>query len=204
LSSRFSQIVCLKLYEKPSVSMKRISALLPILLGVVIALNFVHPVFAAEQAADYLNYQEPKVGGSSFLSTIVYVISLLVTFGLVIVAAYFTSRFVGQKMGKAMSFGDNRVLVTLTLGPNRGVSVVEIAGKLLVLGVTDHNINLLQEVTEPEQLDKLRTLQTDTASNQFDAVFQKHLASLQQMSSKFPTAFGGSNRNQPENEREKR
>lgn len=175
-----------------------------LLIVVLFAIAHVSTGFAAAQPGEYLNYQEPKPAGTSWFSTIAYVFSLIVTFIVVIGLAYFTSRFVGQKMAKTTVYGDNKVVFTLPLGPNRGVYVVEIAGKYLVLGVTDHNINLLQEITDPEQVEKLQTLNPVMPANQFDIVFQRHLASLQQMSHKFPGVFNGNNRSEHENEREKR
>lgn len=116
----------------------------PTLLLVILLIAAVHlsPVYAAAQPGDYLNYQEPKPAGTSWFSTLAYMFSLLITFIVVIGLAYFTSRFVGQKMGKTAASSDNKVILTLPLGANRGVYVVEVAGKFLVLGVTDHNINL--------------------------------------------------------------
>lgn len=175
-----------------------------LLIVVFIAATHIAPVFAAAQPGDYLSYQEPKPAGTSWFSTIAYIFSLLVTFVVVIGLAYFTSRFVGQKVGKTAVSGDNKVVYTLPLGPNRGVYVVEIAGKFLVLGVTDHNINLLQEINDPEQAEKLHNLNPVMPANQFDVVFQRHLASLQQMSHKFPGVFNNNNRSENENEREKR
>lgn len=175
-----------------------------LLIVVLIAAAHTSPVFAAAQPGDYLNYQDPKPAGTSWFSTLAYMFSLLITFIVVIGLAYFTSRFVGQKMGQTAASGDNKVVFTLPLGPNRGVYVVEVAGKFLVLGVTDHTINLLQEITDPEQTEKLQTLKPAMPANQFDMVFQRHLASLQQMSHKFPGVFNGNNRSENENEREKR
>lgn len=162
--------------------------------------------YAAGQAGEYLAYQEPpQPAGTSWLSTISYLFTLVLTFALVIGLAYFTSRFLGQKMGRFTSAGDHRIVVNLPLGPNRAVQIVEIAGKYLVLGVTDHNITLLQEINDPVQIERLRaTAESATPPTQFDAVFQRHLASLQQMSSKFPGVFSHTSRNDNENDREKR
>jgi len=178
----------------------------PIILIIAVAVVIPHafPAFAADQQGDYLNYQEPKPSGSSWLSTVAYLFSVAFTFALVIGLAYFTSRFLGQRMGKTAVAGDNKIVFTLPLGPNRGVSVAEIAGKYLILGVTEHNINLLQEITDPEQIENLRTLNQQLPAVPFDAVFQRHLASLQQMSHRFPGVFSGNNRSNNENDREKR
>ncbi|MDR3563792.1 MAG: flagellar biosynthetic protein FliO [Negativicutes bacterium] len=169
-----------------------------------LVLNQVFPVFAADQTGDFLNYQEPKSSGSSWFSTIAYLFSLLFTFVVVIGLAYVTSRFLGQRLGKSAVVGENKVIFNLPLGPNRGVYIVEIAGRFLVLGVTDHNINVLQEISDPAEVEKLQNMNTALPATQFDAVLQRHLNSLQQMSQRFPGVFGGYNRSNSENDREKR
>lgn len=161
------------------------------------------PAWAAGQGGEYLAYQEPQPAGTSWLSTIAYLFTLLITFAVVIGLAYFTSRFFGQRMSRYSGAGDNRVLASLPLGQNRGVFVVEVAGKFLVLGVTDHSVNFLQEINDPAVIERLRT-STPPPPNQFDAVFQKQLASLQQMSQKFPGVFGRYSRDGKDNDREKR
>ncbi|MBP2653106.1 MAG: flagellar biosynthetic protein FliO [Firmicutes bacterium] len=157
-----------------------------LLVGVALA----HPALAAEQSANYLNYKEPEPAGSSWLSTIAYLFTLLVTFIVVLALAYGTSRFLGKRMGSTTLGGDNKICVTISLGQNRAVHVVEVAGRFLVLGVTDHNINLLQEIVDLQQIEKLKVLQTVETAAPFEMVFQKHLTSLQHMSEKFPGVFG--------------
>lgn len=160
------------------------------------------PVFAAEQNPDYLKYQEPQPVYSSTLSNIAYVFTLVVTFAVVIGLAYFTSRFLGQKMGRLTGSDNSRIRSILPLGPNRAIYVVEIAGQFLVVGVTDHNINLLKEITSTEEIEKLQLMQTGPVGDQFDYVFRKSLASLQKMSHKFPAALG--NTSEGRNERGER
>ena len=150
---------------------------------------------AAEAGNDYLVYQEPQTTTASWVSTVAYVVSLLVTFAVIIGLAYFTSRFLGQKMGQLSARAENRILTHLPLGANRAIHVVEIAGKVLVLGVTDHSITLLQEITDEEQ-------PATVPSNGFETILQSQLSSLQHMSQRFPSAFG--RRHEQSNEREKR
>ncbi|MGI6093457.1 MAG: flagellar biosynthetic protein FliO [Veillonellaceae bacterium] len=162
-------------------------------------------VWAAETTGEYLHYQEPQPSSTSWLANIAYVFSIIITFAVVIGLAYLTSRFLGQKMGQASANADHRVLATLMLGPNRAIQVVDVAGKVLVLGVTDHNITLLEEITDEARIAGLRQ-QTATQSTptSFDSVFQRQLASLQQMSQKFPTVFNNRNHHNHDNESEKR
>ncbi|MPM31871.1 hypothetical protein SDC9_78428 [bioreactor metagenome] len=162
-------------------------------------------VWAAETTGGYLNYQEPQASSTSWLANIAYVFSIIITFAVVIGLAYLTSRFLGQKMGQITANADNRVLATLALGPNRAVHVVDVAGKVLVLGVTDHSITLLEEIIDEVRIEKLRQQPaTDSMPTSFDSVFQRQLASLQQMSQKFPTVFNNRDHNNHDNESEKR
>lgn len=203
--NHFSLTGCLKLSAKLLVKMTKSYTwfVVAVVVFVVIAVGVI-PVYASGQSGEYLNYQEPKSSGSSWLSSLAYVITLVVIFLLVIGLAYFTSRFLGQKMGKVTAGADTRIVLTLPLGPNRALHVVEIAGKFLVLGVTDHSINLIQEITSEDQIIKLQLLKPVMSDNHFDTIFQRHLASLQHMTDKFPGVFGNYNRSDNENEREKR
>lgn len=175
--------------------------LLAVLLAMVAGADV---ALAAGQGGGFLSYQEPKPAESSWFSTLAYVVSLLVTFAVVIGLAYVTSRFLGQKMGRYSAGGSQKVLASLPLGANRGVFVVEVAGRFLVLGVTDHNVNLLVEITDPEEMERLRAVVPAGPPRQFDDVFQKQLASLRQMSHRFPGVFGNYGRADHENDREKR
>lgn len=175
-----------------------------LLLTVLLVVAGADLAWAAGQGGEYLSYQEPKPVETSWLSTIAYVVSLLVTFVVVIGLAYLTSRFVGQKMGRYGVSGEHKVVVSLPLGASRGVYVVEVAGRFLVLGVTDNNVNLLAEITDPAEVERLRTTVPGDRPRQFEDVFQRHLASLQQMSQKFPAVFGHYNRTEQEKDREKR
>lgn len=145
--------------------------------------------FGAEQASEYLKYQEPQSGSSSLLLTIGYLLFLMVVFALVIGLAYFSSRFIGLKMGAARSTGENKILAHLSFGSNRAVYVIEIAGRVLVLGVTDHAVNLLQEISSAEEIEKIKRQTNYPANDQFNAIFQKQLNSLQKISKKFPGIF---------------
>ena len=162
-------------------------------------------VYAAEPTGEYLQYQEPKPAAhSSGLSTLAYIFSLVATFAIVIGLAYFASRFLGQKMGSKLAMGNQRIIATLPIGTNRAIYIVEIPGKFLVLGVTDHTINVLQEITDPVEIQKLQVEKVVLPETQFDKVFQGQLASLQRLSPKFPNVFSTHQQNEEKNKGEKR
>lgn len=164
-------------------------------------------IIAQETQGEYLKYQEPQAptGTSSWVSTLAYILSLLVTFAVVIGLAFFTSRFLGQKFGNLSTGSINKVLMTLPLGNSRAVYIVEVAGKYLVLGVTDHNITLLQEIVDTAEIEKIQLQGNyNSEQDQFKNVFQKHLVSLQQISQNVPFRFDKNSSNQQDNGHEKR
>ncbi len=175
-----------------------------LLLG-ILATSFLGNVYAAEPTGEYLQYQEAKpAGSSSALSTLSYIFSLIITFALVIGLAYFASRFLGKRMGISSAMGNQKIISTLSLGANRGIYVVEIAGKFLVLGVTEQNITVLQEITDSMEIEKIKAEQLSIPDIPFEKVFQRQLASLQKLSPKFPNVFNLQQKDEEKQEGEKR
>lgn len=162
----------------------------------------------------YLKYQDPnqQMNSPSWMSTGSYVLSLLITFLVVLGLAYFTSRIMGQKMRFSAGSSGGKIISTLSFGSGRGIYVIEIAGKYLILGVTDQNIHLLREISDSEEIEKLKEFQGGQISKftagyaepneSFNAVFERQLASLKQMSQKFPAVLKTENDNNSENNSE--
>ena len=146
---------------------------------------------AASQSGGYLsNYQDTTTtqpAQSSWLSTVAYLISLVIVFAFVVGLAYFASRFLGKKFGTANLSRSSKVLESLQLGANQALYVVEIAGEILLIGVTDHNITLLNKITDELEIGKLRS-QADFnfANESFNHMFENQLVSLEQMARKVP------------------
>ena len=127
-----------------------------------------------EAAGGYLEgYEEPdpRPTGVSWWSTLAYLVSLFAVFAVVLVMAYFAARFIGGKFNAArISASGGRVLENLPLGPNRSVCTVEMAGRVFLLGVTEHNINLLGEITDKDLIEHLHAqsiAQGDMFSQEF-------------------------------------
>ncbi|EAX48653.1 hypothetical protein TcarDRAFT_2125 [Thermosinus carboxydivorans Nor1] len=175
--------------------LKKISGVIIILILVVLFVG--GQAWAQEPGGEFLKYKDPEPPSTSVLSTLAYIFSLIVVFLVVIVLAYLASRVLGQKIGGFTAAGNQKILTTLLLGPGKAVYVVDIAGKVLVLGVTDHSVNLLQEITSAEEIDKLRSLGSAAGSDGFKLVLQRQMATLQQMSDKFPLVFGNDRLSSP-------
>ncbi len=77
---------------------------------------------------------------------------LFVGLGLVVALAVLATRVLGQRLPVAQGRGRVRVLGHLYLGGRRGVSLVRVGQSVLVLGVTDHAVNLLDKVTDAAEV----------------------------------------------------
>ena len=141
---------------------------------------------AAAEGGEYLKYQEASQPSPfpAFLTTIAYILSLVVSFAIVIALAYFVSRLIGLKMGRLSRYGDNRVLSVLPLGPNKAIYVVEVAGRYFILGVTERNISVITEIVSQEEIDKIKNVR-DLDQKPFDKIFREKMASLQRISGRF-------------------
>lgn len=71
-----------------------------------------------------------------------------------------------------------RVLANTYIGVKKNISVVEVGGVVLVLGVTNDNISLLTKIEQKDIVDKLRVLEGGKPS----LSFSNH---LHELSSKF-------------------
>lgn len=99
------------------------------------------------------------------------IFSLLIITGLI----YFTLRFFlkSQKwLPKQQPF--IQIIATQPLAPNKYIHLIEIGNKLLVLGVSEHNINLLTEIVDKEVIDFIKT-QASSQEDKIPLSFIQHL-----------------------------
>lgn len=138
----------------------------------------------------YLQYSNPAANSPpSTLSTISYIFSLLITFAIVVSLAYFTSRVLSRKWSPAVHGRNMIVHDTISLGVNKLLYLVEVGDKVLLLGVTDHNISFLQEFTDEKVIMELRSKALSGEQIQmpprFDNLFAQQIDKLQHMTSRF-------------------
>ena len=139
----------------------------------------------AEAAGGYLEgYEEvdPRPTGVTWWSTLAYLVSLLAVFAVVLGMAYFAARFIGGRFNAArMAASGGRILENLPLGPNRSVCTVEIAGRVFLLGVTDHSINLLSEITDKDLIEHLHAQSLNSGD-----MFSQEFGTLSDLVKKIP------------------
>ena len=161
---------------------------LSLLLGCFFLLLCMGDVSAAgETGGGYLaGYQEadPRPSAVSWWSTVAYVVSLFAVFAFVVVLAYVVARAFGKNSMQRLAARGGQVYLQLPLGPNRSVCVVELFGRVFVLGVTDANVRLITEIDDPEIMDEIRK-----STPMEDGVFREQFGSLSDFVQKIPPLF---------------
>jgi len=112
----------------------------------------------AGQVLPEYDYTEPEFGENrtSYLLLILRTVAVL---AVIIIAIYLVFRFLLKSRKRVVSDTEMiKVLATYPISANRLIKVVDIAGKILVLGVTDSNINLITEVEDKEISDRIKLL----------------------------------------------
>ena len=161
---------------------------LSLLLGCILVVLCTGDASAAgETGGGYLaGYEEavPRPSAVSWWSTVAYVVSLFAVFAFVVILAYFVARTFGKSSMRTLAARGGQVYLQLPLGPNRSVCVVELFGRIFVLGVTDTNIRLITEIDAPETVEEIRSAEPPAGG-----VFQEQFGSLSDFVQKIPPLF---------------
>jgi len=106
-----------------------------------------------------------------------FVLIVKAIFSLVIITVliYFILRFfLKSQRWITKQQGLIQIIATHPLAPNKYIQIVEIGNKLLVLGVTEHNINLLTEIADKEIIDSIK-IQLSKQEEKMQLSFIQHL-----------------------------
>lgn len=76
-------------------------------------------------------------------------------FGLVLVLAWLSTRLVGYRMGAAMRGRMVRVLEQVPVGRDRSVVVLEVGGRLYLVGATAQQVTLIDAIDDPDTISRL-------------------------------------------------
>ncbi|MBI2877662.1 MAG: flagellar biosynthetic protein FliO [Candidatus Tectomicrobia bacterium] len=80
-------------------------------------------------------------------------LALLLILGILFLAVGIYRRYLSQMMGWPDQRRLIRVLSSCYLGNHQSIALVEVAGEILVVGVSDHGISLLTKVQDRSHLD---------------------------------------------------
>ena len=130
---------------------------------------------------------DPRPTGVSWWSTLAYLLSLLAVFAFVLILAYLAARLLSSHFTKAAGATGGHLLAHLPLGPNRSVCIVELAERVFVLGVTEHSITRLKEITDPEEIERLH--RSSLAVSGGMDMFSSQMGTLEQLAKRIPSLF---------------
>ncbi len=103
---------------------------------------------------------KPKASEDSYVWDI---FKLLVVLGIMVGGFYYFFRYVTRKTGLNVHGEDViQTLAMVPVGQNKYIQVVDLAGRILVLGITDGGISLITEVTGREQIDRIHVMSSRT------------------------------------------
>ncbi len=115
-----------------------------------------------------------------FSSSIKVVTGLMVVLSLMMITYYFVKKYLlkdGSSLGMNKQF---KVLSTNYFAPKKSINVVEVAGEILVLGVTATNISFLTKIENKEAIEKIKGKKENQLVNwkkskQTASSFSRHL-----------------------------
>ncbi len=122
-----------------------------------------------------------------FLNVVWSLLKIFIGLGLVVLLAYYFTRLASQRLPVQQGPRSVRVLGHLYLGGRRGVSLVKVGSRVLVLGVTDHGVSLLDRVTDPEEIAAIEDaagaplvdpVRLDRVRREFQKVFAERLSKI--------------------------
>lgn len=125
------------------------------------------------QQDNLYNYEQPQVEEESYVWLIFKTIFVM---GVLIAGFYYFFKFITQKVAiTAIGQEVVTILSVVPLGQNKFLQVVDIAGRVYVLGVSDNNINLITEIKDKDDIDRIRLLSSKSTPPQRGG-FQEYLS----------------------------
>lgn len=111
-------------------------------------LSFASPCWAAPLSS--LAYQEPQAVAPPSMGELLVrlIVSLVVVLGL----AFLAIKFLQKRTMITQTGRWIRIIDQVCIGSSKALLLAEIAGRIYVLGVTDHNISKLLEIEETSQI----------------------------------------------------
>lgn len=119
----------------------------------------------------------------SFLGTLV---RFLLMFGLMIGMFYGVTRYLKSKAVVGGSQDLARTLGTVPLAPGKHLQIIDLAGKILVLGVSNAGVQLVSEITDARTADRIRVWHDSRPSFAApETLIQKALVALRRTDMRF-------------------
>lgn len=102
--------------------------------------------------------------------------SLVIVLGIILAGFYFSRRFIKRKAGDSKE-KMIRVLANSYIGVKKSISLVEVPGVILVLGITSDNICLLSKIEDKDILNKITIPEKEKITSSFSDHLRKLMRS---------------------------
>ncbi|HYF95565.1 MAG TPA: flagellar biosynthetic protein FliO [Symbiobacteriaceae bacterium] len=110
-------------------------------------------------------------------------------FGLVVGLAWLSTRMVGYRMGLAARGRMVRVLENVPAGRDRSIMLLEVGGRIYLVGSTADRISLIDAIDDPDVVERVLTQTPPEQSGPLPASFREILAKVRGQSA--PPAASG-------------
>ncbi|MDD3733215.1 MAG: flagellar biosynthetic protein FliO [candidate division Zixibacteria bacterium] len=122
-------------------------------------------------------------GGSVALSTVKMVSALAVVLVCIYLGIYLLKRMMGRRYAAGGGNGILQVLETAYVGPKKTVSLIRVAERSVLIGVTDNQISMLTELGA-EETAALSAGNIDTTGEGFNQLFKSAIERFKKISPK--------------------
>ena len=130
----------------------KLAAIISLMFLLIVNLNNI--VYAASEELNLPDNIDPqKIDQPSVFSLF---IKLIISLVIIVILAYYSMKFLRRNFQSKAEGDSVSILDQHALGVNKGIYITEIGDKVYVLGVTDHNVNLLTEISDQEFIVELR------------------------------------------------
>ena len=105
-----------------------------------------------DEKLDEVNQQASEVSPDKFTTSdnLLQLLGLVLLLIVILVAAYYTSRFIGKlKLGQLKNSNFN-VIDTYRISPNKMLQIVKVGNKFLVISTSKDSVNYITELEESE------------------------------------------------------
>lgn len=138
---------------------------LVMLLALVVLQSVALPVFAADMEKLNQELDNQQQQGLDQPNLILEFLKLLFVLALIVAAAWSVIKIFSQQVSSRMQGTWLHVVDEVTLGQNKGIILCEVGERIFAIGITDHNISLLFEITHPKLLEEISLEMENKSAN---------------------------------------
>jgi flagellar protein FliO/FliZ len=91
---------------------------------------------------------DDKVKVPSSSNSIWELIGLVLLLIVILIATYYTTRFVGRAKGNQLRTGNFDLIDSYRISPNKMLQIIKVSGKYLVIAISKENIEFITELEE--------------------------------------------------------